>query len=39
MSPSADEALSRFLTDEWIAEVWLASCHDEWRDQVERLPL
>lgn len=23
----------------WIAEVWLASRHDEWRDRVEYLPL
>jgi hypothetical protein len=24
---------------EWIAEVWGASRHDEWRDRVDRLPL
>jgi Domain of unknown function (DUF5615) len=24
---------------EWIAEVWLASRHEEWRDRVEFLPL
>src|SRR5260370_21858226 len=24
---------------EWIAEVWGASRHEEWRDQVDRLPL
>ncbi len=24
---------------EWIAEVWLASWHEEWRDMVEFLPL
>jgi hypothetical protein len=24
---------------EWIAEVWGASRHEEWRDQVGRLPL
>jgi hypothetical protein len=24
---------------EWIAEVWGASHHDEWRDRVDRLPL
>jgi hypothetical protein len=24
---------------EWIAEVWLASRHEEWRDMVEFLPL
>ena len=24
---------------EWIAEVWGASRHEEWRDQVNRLPL
>ena len=24
---------------EWIAEVWVASRHEEWRDMVEYLPL
>ncbi|MGO8947396.1 MAG: DUF5615 family PIN-like protein [Ktedonobacterales bacterium] len=24
---------------EWIAEIWGASRHDEWRDRVDRLPL
>jgi hypothetical protein len=24
---------------EWVAEVWIASQHEEWRDKVEFLPL